>query len=150
MKKKLTGVSFTPNQFRELHQCVECGKAGKYGEEQKCESCIKLNLKHCDMCEILLRNGVFAFYTYDIKEDHRENGVEFKANKERIREFIYYKEYFEWHDQLCAECMGWEKNVKNKCWGTGVTFKNTKENYKLNGNMHPEYAQLFEAAEIYG
>lgn len=146
MSKKPTGVGCTPAQFRKLNQCVECGKASSIEEGEKCSVCEARNLPHCEMCEIVLRNGLYTFYTYDNQLEHRPN-VEFKANKESIREFYYTKEYHELSDKLCSVCYGWQRRIKNKCWGTGMTFQNDKWNYKANGNMHPEYAKLFEPAE---
>lgn len=142
--KKPTGRVCTPKQFRVLNQCIECGKAGMQDKETKCDDCMKLELNHCEMCTILLRNGTYKFYTYDIKDDKRSDDVQFILSKNGVREFTYEKTYCENVEGLCHKCVDWKTKIKNICWGTHTTFKNTKENYKLNGNMRPEYAELFQ------
>ncbi len=136
MIKKSTGVKFTPQEFRLLAQCVRCGKAGGDFVEV-CKSCSEANVPSCSMCEILMRNGVHKFYTYDIKEEHRSGEVGFKVSKELVREFEYEMEYDNPlnTENLCGDCIGWQKDMKNRCRDCKKCFINTKENYQSNGNF---------------
>lgn len=142
--KKATEVISTPKEFRELNQCVYCGKADKIEYGGICNECKKLNYKNCDICEIVLRNGIYKFYSYDNREDKRESDIEFKAQKNNVREFVTIEEIHNIHDEkLCKNCVGWEKRMKDICWKCNNDFYNTKENYKLNGNLCEECALLF-------
>lgn len=137
MIKKPTGAIFTPHEFSHLHQCIRCGKADQIRIGTVCKKCEKENIKNCKMCEILLRNGKYVFYTYDIKEEFRTDGENnFKASKEMVREFEYEVEYDNPlnTDRLCTDCIDWKKYMKNRCRQCDRSFVNTKENYKKNGN----------------
>lgn len=135
MKRKLTGRNFTPIEFNRLAQCVQCGIAGLLQAGEKCEECKILDIPKCEICDIVLRKGVYKQYAYDIKEDYRT--VDYKVNKSSVREFFYYKEYYRKSDKegLCVDCIDWEYQMRNKCWLCKKNFTNTKENYKYNGNM---------------
>lgn len=144
MIKKLTGTVFTPQEFKELNRCVYCGKAEKIKYGGKCSECWAIDYKNCEMCEIVLRDGFYKFYSYDNREDKRETEIEFKANKHKIREFVAYEERHNMlTDSMCKSCVGWEKRMKDICWKCDNDFYNNKENYKLNGNMCEECALLF-------
>lgn len=139
MIKTPTGRIIKPAVFRKMPRCVECGKVHSTPFSEKCSRCIRRNLKKCEMCECVLRKGINTFYTYDIKEFYRENGIEFKISKEFVREFTYKAKPY--HAQatetLCSGCVDWEKEMKHFCYGCKNPFQNNKHNYKLNGNFCP-------------
>ena len=136
MSKK-TGIKFTPEQFRLLNQCVECGKASLIGKNSKCDSCIFDNFPHCMICGIVLRDGVHKFWAYDAQEEKRDEDVLMKVSKEIINEFTFEEEslYIKFSDTLCVECSELGKMMKNKCWICEKEFDNTVGNYKINGNQ---------------
>lgn len=137
MIKSQTGITFTPAEFRKLNTCLSCGKASDIKKGKQCDSCMSKNLQHCDMCEIILRNGEIEYYSYDIKDDFRIEELDFKASKELVKEFKYTETENNpiRPDLLCSVCVNWESRMKNKCWDCGCNFINNKLNYKLNGNM---------------
>jgi len=144
MIKKTTGVTFTPQEFRELNQCVCCGKADKIQYGGFCSECSKINHKYCDICEVVLRKGKYKFYNYDNRDDRKEFDIKFKAIKKIVREFVTEEERDNFGSEiLCKDCIGWENRMKDICWKCDNDFTNTKENYKLNGNMCEECALLF-------
>lgn len=137
MIKKQTGRKFTPDDFRKLNQCVQCGKASEIKKGELCPDCTALDLGKCEICEMVLRTGLQTYYTYDIQDDHRDTGVEFKANKASVKEFVYQEMPYhpKYSDNLCSGCVDWDKRMKDICWNCDNDFTNTKENYKTNGNM---------------
>ena len=88
------------------------------------------------MCEILIRDGKHIFYAYDIKDEHRVGEEGFKASKELVREFQYEVEYHNSDNTegLCTDCIDWHKDMKNRCRGCEMLFKNDRSHYKENGN----------------
>lgn len=136
MIKKLTGVEYTPEEFRTLKQCVRCGHAVKNILGEVCEPCFDQKVGQCDMCEVLLRNGVYSLYTYDIKSEHRE-GEDFIVSKQSVREFEYQVEFNNPanDDFLCGSCITWGNEIRNHCGGCDKHFLNDRENYKENGNF---------------
>lgn len=137
MNKKPTGVKFTPDEFRLLNKCERCGKACHISTGELCRDCFMADVPSCKMCDVLLRQGNSKFYTYDIKEDHREGEVGFKASKECVREFSYSTEFNNPFnlEGLCSECVDWQQKVKNKCVSCDMNFINSGEHYKINGNF---------------
>lgn len=135
MIKFKTGFKYDPTEFRKLNQCVQCGFASNICNGGVCDKCTSLDFKKCDICEILLRDGTYTFYTYDTDESYRN--IDFKINKKDVVEFSYTRE--EHHkssvDGLCVDCILWQTRMKHKCVCCDSRFLNTKENYKLNGNM---------------
>lgn len=146
MIKKFTGVTFTPDKFREMMRCHQCGIVSESVDFGLCKKCELLDLKKCKVCECLLRDNVCNFYTYDIKENKRENGVEFKVSKEVVREFIYKREpmHLPVSDSMCSGCVGWEERIKDFCFLCDAKFPNTEEHYKLNGNMCQDCVLILE------
>lgn len=149
MIKQATGVSYTPKEFRKLNQCVQCGIAGEIDYDAKCGKCSLENISCCNMCDSLLREGKFIFYTYDIKDDYRDGGINLRATKSKktiglINEFTYESEFSHSREDLCDRCIGWEDRKKNLCWKCGIGFTNTKENYKLNGNMCEYCSKIYK------
>lgn len=144
MIKTPTGVKYSPQSFRELDQCVTCGKVGTCGYGNNCESCTKENLPKCHVCGIILREGFKNFYTYDIREEHRDGENELKASKECVVEFIYEREplYTKISDDMCSGCINWKSRMKDVCMTCDNDFDNTEDNYKLNGNQCPECAEI--------
>lgn len=137
MIKTQTGIVYTPKEFKKLNQCVNCGKANKNDYAKKCDECKILDLKKCDICEIVLRTGLTTYYTYDTFTTHRDSDVGFKASKNLVREFTYQDyPYSEKHSEnLCVGCKDWKTDMKDKCAGCGSKFDNFKDYYKRNGNM---------------
>jgi hypothetical protein len=141
--KRATGVEYTPQEFRKLKECIECGKATptvkpfKKAKGQRCEQCRSVVIPHCEMCDVLLRNGKHVFYTYDIKNDHREQGVGFKVSKELVREFEYELDFSNPLNDysLCKFCTDWEMDFSTVCGMCDKLFPNTKEHYKEHGNL---------------
>lgn len=137
--KHLTGVVYTPIDFRKLNQCIQCGHALNIKYGKKCKACKLINLSQCKTCGILLREGLYERYTYDNRKIHRENPNGFKASRELIREFKYIEgPLYKKHDnETCEDCFNLESRIKNVCWFCDVKFKNNKKNYKINGNICP-------------
>lgn len=96
------------------------------------------------MCEVLLRSGVYKFYTYDIKEDHRNDDTKMNASKELVREFTYEKTYEPHDENLCSKCINWRDDRIHKCFTCEKEFLNTDTNYRLNGNICETCALKFE------
>jgi hypothetical protein len=136
MIRKSTGVVFSPQEFRELNNCLGCGRALKIAPLEKCQDCRDKNLTPCEMCEIILETGIHTHYTYDIRENKREGDREQYVSKESMREFLETEEVDnKYSNTLCKSCQDWENRIKDICWMCDNDFSNTKENYKLNGNM---------------
>lgn len=148
MKKKLTGVQYTPEEFRKLEQCISCLHATSIEYGGRCGKCYVIEFKYCEMCDVVMREGIHRFYSYDNRDIHRENGIEFLASKEPVREFIFEEDLppLE-HPTLCNDCIGWEAKMKDICWFCDNDFDNSKENYKLNGNMCLECSAQFQDPE---
>jgi len=145
MIKEFTGITYTPKEFRFLNQCLRCGKATLMPEESLCEKCTKKNLPTCEMCEIILKKGIREHYYYDTKNCKRDKDLIQKVSKELIREFVRLEEVDNIHSEnLCTNCEGWEKRMSNICFLCQNSFWNSKENYKINGNMCPECATQFQ------
>lgn len=147
MKTKIpTGNTFNPDEFKLLVTCVICGRANK---NERCDGCKDLKFDTCEMCDVLLRKGIQTHFSYDIREVKR-NVDSFKISKALIREFLTESEPLYPHAfpdttiHLCSGCKDWEKLMKNKCWNCYRKFKNSKENYKLNGNMCKDCSTLLE------
>lgn len=143
--KRLTGVRFTPDEFRKLNLCLSCLKASDIPYGTKCESCRDIEFKFCDICECVLREGFHRYYLYDNRDHHRDNGIGFLASKEMVREFVVEKELppLDPESKICEDCVGWEARMKDICGWCDNDFTNTKEHYKLNGNMCGECALLY-------
>lgn len=150
MIKKQTGVSYTPQEYRALKHCVACNRVSdiKYGEQ--CEVCKAKNLRHCKMCEIVLRTGKSTYYTYDIKEEYRGDAVNPKPNRKDVIEFSYERDtlYPPHSPNLCIGCFGFEERIKDVCWVCRVKFENTEENYKANGNTCSDCAEPLLEIEL--
>ena len=145
MIKKFTGVEYTPQEFRKLNQCLRCGKATTISKESLCEKCAKENLPNCEMCEIILKKGVKEHFLYDTKEYKREEDLIQKVSKELVKEFSWEEDNDNIYSKtLCKSCQDWESRMRNICWLCDNSFINSRENYKLNGNMCPECATLFQ------
>lgn len=144
MTKKQTGRSFSPEEFRALPKCLGCGIVLAQ-EIPYCEECHKQEVIKCEMCEAVLREGQWKAYAYDIKEVYRDN-KDLKVSKERVIEFFYYTESMavKAEDGLCTGCVDWKTRMKNICFLCDNDFENTKENYKLNGNMCEFCSPQFE------
>lgn len=144
MLKTITGIKFTPENFRKLEQCVCCLKASKINYGEKCEDCSKINFKYCEMCESILRSGLHRYYSYDNRDTHRDNGIGFLASKEMIREFVFEETLpiIPINETICENCKGWKEWMKDICYWCDNDFLNNKDNYKINGNMCEECAWL--------
>ena len=107
---------------------------------------IKNKLKDYKELKVVLRKGLHKFYTYDTREVHRDGSVEFNPIKELVREFTYhdYPAYEQYSDTMCVGCIGWEEKIKDVCWMCDNDFTNSRENYKLNGNMCEHCSARFE------
>lgn len=140
MTKKKTGVSYSPQEFRELKECLYCGHAVKELVGGICPVCASLNLKKCDMSGILLRKGWFTYYTYDIRSDFRNTDSKFVASKNRVIEFSYrvYEDELSDDPNLSKGARDWETRISNTCRDCGKEFKNSKEHYKEYGNYCPD------------
>lgn len=145
MVKNPTGVTYTPKEFKKMVQCLRCGKACTKLDDGLCDSCKMVNAKPCKTCEILLRQGECRFYSYDIKEFHREEG-KFTASKELVREFSCDKAYVKESDDYCVSCLNedLESLRKDWCYICNAHFNNTVENYKANGNFCPFHADKIQ------
>ena len=145
MNKKLTGREFGQREYKKLGKCVECGIASTKPYGAKCDLCISLDLKKCEMCEIVLREGAYRFYTYDINEEFTQGYIGFGKDRRLVREFTYVKEseYPKATDCLCTGCVGWESKMKDDCYNCNCWFNNTKEHYKNHGNLCPDCARSF-------
>lgn len=145
MIRKDTGVRLTPLEFRALNYCIGCGKMLQITYGSKCQECLEKNLVHCEMCEILLEKGIRKHYSYDIREDKRDEELIQKVSKELVREFLELEEIDnKFSDTLCKSCFGWEDRMKDICFMCDNDFSNSREHYKLNGNMCPECATQFQ------
>ena len=143
MIKKATGLVLSPSDFRELNYCIQCGKMTDCLVNKKCSEC--LDLVPCEMCEVLLHDGERKFYSYDTKEQKRDEDLIQYTSKQSIREFLEIEiESNKFSETLCKSCVGWEKRVKDVCFLCDNDFKNSREHYKLNGNMCPECATQFQ------
>lgn len=140
-----TGRTYTPDEFRVKETCVRCGKACDVPRGGTCDDCRWQDVPKCNLCGRLGRVGHFTFYTYDIKDHHRNEDFGFKASQEDVREFTYTEP----HDillnaeGLCAGCAGWRTRMKCTCWKCGVKFPNEFEHYKQHGNMCAGCAATF-------
>lgn len=144
MTRKSTGTKFTPQEFKKLNYCVECGKVLDIKHGGKCKECLDNNLVPCEICEVLLRKGIFNYYSYDIRENKREDVIPY-VSKQLVREFLEIKKVNnKFSDTLCKDCQDWESKVKDICWKCDNDFNNSRENYKLNGNMCPECVTQFQ------
>jgi hypothetical protein len=154
MKKIRTGIIYTPQEFRLLNQCVRCGHALQIPKGEQCKKCKELNLPICKICEIVLRNGVHKFYTYDNKDNHRDTGVQLLASKEMIREFSYEKESSypqEEGSEICSGCAMIDySSVKDICYWCDNDFNNSVEHYHKYGNTCEQCVPEHYPKEIYG
>jgi len=142
MSKKLTGIIFTPEEFRKLNECLQCGKAQPIKKNKVCPDCKIKNLKKCELCEILLRPEDTNLFTYDTQEYFRDN-LRFKPLVDSIREFTYITPKVESKDGLCSRCVDWETRMKKYCWVCNSYFENDKDHYKMHGNMCRYCASTF-------
>lgn len=135
----LTGTIYEPKEFRKYVQCLHCGRACNpiCLVQGKCERCFIIDLKDCEICGVLLREDYHPFYSYDIREGHRNLDIEFTAISEPVREFVSIEKgkYPKHSKTRCIGCKNFEKGIKNKCYWCKSKFKNSEDNYKLNGNM---------------
>lgn len=142
---KKTGVKFTQSEFRELNYCVRCGKMSNIKYGGICDECIEKNLKSCEMCGSILEKGVHKHYSYDTTGSKRDGDITPYVSKNPMIEFI--EEIFKdniFSDTLCKNCQGLEKRIKNICFMCGGNFINSRENYKLNGNMCELCSAIFQ------
>jgi hypothetical protein len=145
MIRKHTGVIFTPKEFRELNYCVGCSKMLEIQFGGKCPECLEKNLQPCEMCEIMLESGKHKHYSYDIREDKRDGERVQYVSKKLVREFLEIEEKDnKYSDTLCKFCQGWESRIKDICFLCDNDFVNSREHYKLNGNMCPECSTQFQ------
>ena len=136
MIKQLTGVKFTPKEFRKLNYCISCSVMLNIPKGKKCNECLEKHFIHCEVCEIILQRGIKKHYSYDIRDEVRNDDMAHKISKEMVREFLETEEVNNKHSEtLCTDCVNFEKRIKNKCWTCDSEFINSVENYKLNGNM---------------
>lgn len=150
MIKHPTGIMFTSEEFRLRDQCLRCGRSFEsLNNDLLCEQCSKENLQHCDMCEVLIRNGKYRFFTYDIRKDHRDGEEGFKASKEYVREFTYFENFNDGDGSggTCDACKALIKTIKHVCGNCGNPFNNTEENYKVNGNTCGMCSARFDQIE---
>lgn len=143
--KKQTGRKFTPEAFRKLDKCNNCGKAGIWIQE-RCDECTSLVFRECAICDFALRTEQQKFYAYDNRAVHRDNRDVFLLSKELIWEFSSTDEpkYPAVSESLCSGCVGWQERMKDICWMCDNDFENDLFNYKLNGNMCEFCSTLFE------
>ena len=86
--------------------------------------------------EIVLKTGEQKHYTYDIREIKRDEEKIQYLSKEPMREFVELEEVNnKYSDTLCVDCKDWEKRMKDICFLCDNDFSNSREHYKLNGNM---------------
>lgn len=145
MIKKSTGLVLTPNQYRSFEQCVMCSKASEIPYKGKCEDCVSIDFKYCEICEKVLRGGLHKFYSYDNRDIHRDVGISFLASKENVREFVFEEMLPDLQDgqTKCYDCIDFEKRVKDICFWCDNDFTNSVENYKINGNSCKECVAIF-------
>lgn len=135
MIKTPTGRKFTPQEFRLLNPCTQCGRVQEIREGEMCYLCSLEPIPKCSICEICLRFGKYTFYTYDNRDEHRVD-VNFNPIKELVREFSYVNEYVNPPvGDTCVDCVDWEYQMRNRCLKCGTKFQNNKEHYKEFGNL---------------
>ena len=151
LSTKFTGVVFTPQEFRTLHQCLTCGKAELIKNGERCSTCKPIEIKQCEICSIILRDGIFNFYSYDIKDEKRHTAVEFKPNKKFVREFAS-RETIEniFSETLCKTCADYKNRMKDICVRCDNDFYNNKEHYKEHANVCPVCVNQIEADYVIG
>lgn len=154
MRKIKTGVYYTPQEFRLLNQCVRCGHALAIEKGGMCDECRLKNLPICEICGIVLRVGLHEFYTYDNKDNHRDNGKQFLPSKEMIREFVYEKQssYPQVNgSEICSGCAMIDySRIKDICYWCGRNFINSVEHYHKFGNTCEVCVPECYPKEIYG
>lgn len=132
MMKTPTGVRLSVEEFRFFRQCVQCGKSADIDDDCICSECSPI--PHCEICDILLREGRHTFYAYDNKDEYRE--VNFNPLQNDIREFTYTKVYDALIEpNICNSCIGWETKMSRECASCGNNFPNHKEHYIKFGNV---------------
>lgn len=133
MKIKETGRLIAPKDFRKLNYCLGCSHKLEIPKKSFCRECLDKGLTNCEMCECRLEKGLHKHYYYYSGEFDKDEVV-VRTNKTFLREFLEETEYDnKYNDTLCKSCKGWKK--KNKCFMCLKGFKNSRENYKLNGNL---------------
>lgn len=132
---KSTGRVILPEDFRKQNQCVFCGRSENINYGSRCATCESIDYKFCEICEIVLREGIYDSFSYDIREIKRVKD-DLKISKELVREFVETKVRNNRHsDCLCVDCKDWVKNMSDICPECGGVFFNNKEHYKRYGNM---------------
>ena len=156
MIKNLTGIEFTPSEFRKLNKCLGCGIRRTYIQKDGlCNDCVAKDFQKCSSCGGILRYGEEKFYSYDIKEVRNEENKKFKAKQQPVKELTYISPIYSLKvegSDMCASCIEIKANLKftNICFVCWNVFKNSWLNYKLNGSVCEICAPLYKAEEIYG
>lgn len=131
-----TGNSIEPNEFRKLKKCLNCGKRVSKLENKKCEACKDIEIKHCNICDIILRENPYSFYTYDVKDFERETRL--KPQKNPIKEFFETRESKTFNKKdgdRCEYCFNTFLGIKDTCFVCKSGFYNDEEWYKEHGNL---------------
>jgi hypothetical protein len=129
LKSIPTGRTFTRAQVYNGHKrgvlCVSCGI---YARKLKCPECKKLD--KCKLCGILCKvNPTNKVYNYIRNKTTNLFDEVFHEIDTRCEILS---------DSFCAECLGWEKFMKNVCFVCGGVFFNTYKNFKDRGNCCAE------------
>jgi len=137
MQKVFTGRVVTIQELNENNRCLQCGIVifDKEKKTRVCEKCQEMDLRKCEACNILCREGLYFFYTYDLAEDIRiHERKKNKGNKTGFKEYATAEMKDRTHATLCTTCKGWQNKIKNVCKGCKRSFENTPSNYKIYGN----------------
>lgn len=141
---QFTGNLLQPKEFRKLNPCLNCGKRVKTLTNSKCEECKDIEIKYCEVCEIILRDKSYKYYSYDIGDTKRDNKI--KPQKHPLKEFIEEREarFYNIEDgKRCEQCFDAFSYMKDTCFLCGSGFYNDKEWFKEYGNMCLFCAKMF-------
>ncbi len=138
MVNNLTGREFTPNEFRALNQCVNCGRAENIEYGAVCATCAADELPRCGNCEKLIRNGDYLSFSYDDRPEQPWNT--------KVKEYAYIETHSDALDEegFCKRCVWPESRMKNKCFDCKREFGNTRDNFKKNGNLCGKCAEKYD------
>ena len=144
MRTSETGVEFEPKVFRKLNYCLGCSRKLEIPKKSFCVECQAKNLSKCQVCECRLEKGLHKHYYYYSGIFDRDEVVA-RSNKACLIEFLEVSEYDNKHSNtLCKSCKDWQKRIKDVCYMCDNDFKNSREHYKLNGNMCQECLIQFQ------